>query len=236
MIHASLWSNEEFSKLSHEAKLLYIGTITFADDDGRLKGSSAILRSQIFPLQIEITVEQVRKWLNEIVRAKLVTHYKVEDKYYIQHPNWLKYQILRKDRKSDSNLPAPDDNQMTTNWQPDDGISKEVSKRSKKGILRADTSLKYFSKIPEKDLMEFLQRFDCSKSALLSKIEDLKLYCQKNGKFYRNYKAFILAALKKDFPPRRKLPTPMKEEEVIPINPDLKKRIDEIVGKKRMPS
>ena len=52
MIRTSLWQNEQFAKLSDKAKLLYIGTITIADDDGRLKGNSLILKGQIFPLDI----------------------------------------------------------------------------------------------------------------------------------------------------------------------------------------
>lgn len=210
MMYASLWSNEEFAKLSPNAKLLYLGTITFADDDGRLKGNSAILRSQVFPLQPEITVEEVRKWLNEVVRVGLVTHYKSEDKYFIQHPNWTKYQLLRSDRKKESNLPPPDVNQVATKRR-----HKEVSKKGREGIA---SSLEYLSKIPDEDIQEFVNRFDCSEKGIRSKAEDLILWCKTEGKLKKNYRMFLLKAIKKDFP-ERKIKTE-KQVETLPAAPE----------------
>ena len=46
-------------------------------------------------------------------------------------------------------------------------------------------------------------RFDCSRPAIKDKAESLKLYCESKGKRYKNYKAFLLTALKKDFPIRK---------------------------------
>jgi len=84
MIHTSLWQNEQFAKLSDKAKLLYIGTITIADDDGRLKGNSLILKGQIFPLDEAVTSDQVRKYINECVKVKLVNYYEVNGQYFLE--------------------------------------------------------------------------------------------------------------------------------------------------------
>jgi hypothetical protein len=69
---------------------------------------------------------------------------------------------------------------------------------------RLESSLNYLKNIPTTDLFEFYQRFDASKKGIMSKAESLYLYCQGHGKKYRDYKAMLLNALKKDFPERAK--------------------------------
>lgn len=108
MLHTSIWQNEEFALLSDKAKILYIGTITLADDEGRLKANSMLLRSQVFPLDENVKSEEVRKWMNELVKVKLVTHYEADGQHFIQHPNWNKFQTLRMDRMRRSDIPAPE--------------------------------------------------------------------------------------------------------------------------------
>ena len=202
MVYTNLWQNVEFSKLSKEARLLYIGTITLADDDGRLKGNSVLLRSQVFPLDEGITSQHVRTWLNEIVKIGLVTFYQSNGEYFIQHPKWEKYQTIRADRKKDSDLPPPLGNQAGDKRRHK---LKEVKIREEKGEVALKRSPRYLKEIPEEDLNEFHERFDCSKSAIKSKGEDLALWCESKGKAKRDYRAFLLVALKKDFPPRRKV-------------------------------
>ena len=137
MIHTSLWQNEQFAKLSDKAKLLYIGTITIADDDGRLKGNSLILKGQIFPLDEAVTSDQVRKYINECVKVKLVNYYEVNGQYFLEHPNWQKFQTLRSDRKKDSEIPSFSD--ITTDSQPyDNQMSPNVLRKISKDKISKD--------------------------------------------------------------------------------------------------
>lgn len=106
---------------------------------------------------------------------------------------------------------------------------------------REYNSVSYLKKIPEKDLEEFYNRFDCSKKAIISKAEDLILWCDTNGKVKKNYKTFLLNALKKDFPERKE---PIRKVEIInnkptvvdqerkPIPEDIKRSISKIIGEK----
>lgn len=131
MIHTNIWASSQVSKLSRDARLLYVGTITLGDDDGRLKGNAAFLRSQVFPYDEELKTAEVRKWLDEIIRLGLLEAYEVGGEEYLFHPNWTKYQALRADRKKESHIPKPEDNQMPTNPQPHDGQSAAQGKVSK---------------------------------------------------------------------------------------------------------
>lgn len=51
-------------------------------------------------------------------------------------------------------------------------------------------------------MKEFVTRFIATEKQIKSKAEDLKLYCERKGRKYMNYKAFLLNALKNDFKER----------------------------------
>jgi hypothetical protein len=82
----------------------------------------------------------------------------------------------------------------------------------------------------------FIERFDVTPTGVRSIAEDLRLYCARKGKSYRNYKAFLLNALKRDCRPRIQA---KPQEEDKPLTPEeqqrareARARIDELVGKK----
>ncbi len=120
MIHTSVWASGQFSKLSRNARLTYIGMITLGDDDGRLKGSAALIKSQLYPYDDDTKVGDVAKWIAEIVAQKLLIGYNSEGEEYFFHPKWESYQHIREDRRKDSNIPAPEFEfaKVETNSQP----------------------------------------------------------------------------------------------------------------------
>lgn len=107
MLHANIWESVQFTKLSRDARLFFIGLITIADDDGRFKANCSLLRSKIFPLDEEVGAKDVEKLLEETVAAGLVSTYKIDQELFGYHPNWEKYQTLRADRKKESSIPPP---------------------------------------------------------------------------------------------------------------------------------
>lgn len=106
MIYAKIWTSEQFGKLSDKAKLLFVGSITLADDDGRLRANPSYLRGQVFPYDEEIAVSEVLRLRNEIEKSGLIEVYSIDDCEYIQHPKWTDYQIIRKDLYKESTLPV----------------------------------------------------------------------------------------------------------------------------------
>lgn len=223
MIHEKMLSNASFGTLSANAKLLYIFCIVLADDDGRLKANAIALKGRVFAFQSDITEKEVRSYLNEIAKSRLVIWYKVDNEYFIQHPNWELYQILRSDRKKDSDLPSPDDNQMTT--------KRGRSKISKIREDKESKTISYLSEIPEPDIQEWLARFDVGRNKIKSKAEDFLLYCKSNAKWYADPKSALLNAMKKDFTEKKKtlqVHVPEPDRERVPIPQELKDQIRKI--------
>ena len=94
MVDASMWANEKFGELPMVARLLLIGMITIADDQGRLKANAAWLRAQIFPYD-DLGSDDIGNSLCLIADNETIKLYEVEGKRYAQLLNWWEYQSLQ---------------------------------------------------------------------------------------------------------------------------------------------
>lgn len=100
-----IWADDAVQALpSAGAVMLYIGTISQADDDGRLQWSAQQLWAKIFPGRSDVKLSEVERWMDAIGK-KLVRVYKYAGKLYAVHPNWRKHQYVN--RPSPSKLPEP---------------------------------------------------------------------------------------------------------------------------------
>ncbi len=106
MIDPEFWSDEEIGKWSFQARLFYIGLWNFADDEGRFKAHSALLKAQIFPYERKINIDRVKKEISTKIQW-----YEINKSQYGHIRNFLKYQRI--DRPTPSKLPPPLDDSST---------------------------------------------------------------------------------------------------------------------------
>jgi hypothetical protein len=100
-----IWSDSYFKKLSPQERLLFIGMITLADDEGRLLASPAYLKGQIFP-DDGLTDLEVAALRDRLARRKSSVYlYKVSGNCFVFLPKWSRYQAPS--HPSPSRLPAP---------------------------------------------------------------------------------------------------------------------------------
>jgi hypothetical protein len=64
---------------------------------------------------------------------------------------------------------------------------------------RGEKTLSFLIELPQEVIADFVGKFNVSEKQLISKADDLHDYCQAKGKVYKNYKAFLRKAIKKDF-------------------------------------
>lgn len=103
-IKPSFWGSRPVAKLSRDARLLTIGLISFADDDGRFLAATAAINGFIFPND-ELPAKKVRGWLDECISTGLVHEYG-ETVRYGCFPTWHEHQVIN--RYTPSSLPLPD--------------------------------------------------------------------------------------------------------------------------------
>lgn len=96
--------SESIGRLSRDARLCFVQLWTQADDEGRLRGSSRMLASLLYPYDDDAP-GLMDGWLDELERQQCITRYVVRGHHYIQITNWLEHQKI--DRPTASKLPAP---------------------------------------------------------------------------------------------------------------------------------
>lgn len=128
MISPEIWESQSFGELSLLAKVLFIGMISQADDDGKGVLSPQLLKSKILPYD-ELRIADIDKALKEIGHnasvaesadadkareerghKMSVVYYEVGGKQYYCFENWRKWQTIN--RPIPSKLPNPPD----TDW------------------------------------------------------------------------------------------------------------------------
>lgn len=100
MIDPGFWTDEKLGSVPPLARLLFMGLISNSDDEGILPGHPALIKSQIFPYDIEVTVSMVTEWLDLLSDLNIIIAYTVDNQTYIQVKNFLKHQTINKAQKS----------------------------------------------------------------------------------------------------------------------------------------
>lgn len=134
MIDSSMWSNENFAALPAMARLLQIGIINHADDQGRIKANPLYLAKEIFPYD-RVQQANITKWLQLIAENGTVIVYHVDGKLYAQLTKWWEYQSLQ--YAAPSEYPSPPEWKdrirrtatksviVTYNWTLTNGVTVE---------------------------------------------------------------------------------------------------------------
>jgi hypothetical protein len=101
-IKPEFWTDEKLSECSLSARLLFIGLISFADDDGRMEYAPARLRMQVFPCGA-VATKKLIEYIGELHEHSLIRLYTVAGKEFLDIPNFLKHQRIN--RPTPSKIP-----------------------------------------------------------------------------------------------------------------------------------
>jgi hypothetical protein len=72
------------------------------------------------------------------------------------------------------------------------------------------SSQSFLLSLDEETISEFLENFNCSRTQIIKKAQDLYDWCETNGKRKKNHKSFLRSALRKDYGDKQK---PLKPED-----------------------
>lgn len=103
---------------------------------------------------------------------------------------------------SDRGIDTPIDTPIDTQWIPPEIKTQTKTKtkiKQKRTTLKLHQKVEYLTNIPEEDLIALKAKFDVSLKSLVRKGEELSDYCASHGKTYKDYKAFMRAAISRDF-------------------------------------
>lgn len=105
VISPEIWESCSFSELSDLAKIVFISLISHADDEGRGRADTSLIKNITFPYDGSRRVADVEFALSEIARSTSTQFYKVNGIAYYWITSWKKWQKI--DKPSKSKLPPP---------------------------------------------------------------------------------------------------------------------------------
>ena len=138
-IKPEIWMSPQVMNLSPNARLLFIGLITQADDEGRGSADARRLKAAIFGGD-DCTAADVKDWLAEIVGQKLAMTYDGgEHGELYELPTWRDHQSI--DRPKRSRYPLSSSNRRSIDEHaPNDREGSEGSEGTKGSLAdRAPT-------------------------------------------------------------------------------------------------
>lgn len=94
-IKPDFWTDEKLTECSLTARLLFIGTWNFADDNGNLDRSSKQIKARIFPID-NIDCEPL---IQELIAQGLLIEYSINDKKYLHIQGFAKHQVINRPSK-----------------------------------------------------------------------------------------------------------------------------------------
>lgn len=99
MIDPNFWTDEKLGECTIQERLLFIGLISNADDDGYGRANPKLLKSLIFPYD-DLRASDLEKWLSKLGVLNMIVLFKYNGQTYYNIPNFLRYQTINKPTKS----------------------------------------------------------------------------------------------------------------------------------------
>lgn len=115
MIDPDFWNDGRVKRLSPTERLLFVGMVSHADDEGRLLADPAFLRSKIFPYD-DFTLEDIKSMRDHILETNPnLQFYQNAGEDYLYFRKWPRYQ--KPSHPQPSKLPKPPELQETVQEQ-----------------------------------------------------------------------------------------------------------------------
>jgi hypothetical protein len=124
-IKPEFWEDEKLAKLPVHARLLFIGTWNFADDNGVLLANPVLMKSHIFPYE-DIGIFTISEWIDMLVENGMLIRTTYNGKDYLVIRKFLIHQKIN--RKSIRiNIPLPVVLQVIDEYNKTHGVLTEPS-------------------------------------------------------------------------------------------------------------
>ena len=104
MLAASFWTDEKVGECSLMERLLFLGLISQADDEGLGRANPKLLMSLIFPYD-DIRISDFTKSLEKLSSLGMILLYSVKGQSYYKVTNFSKHQCIN--RATPTELPRP---------------------------------------------------------------------------------------------------------------------------------
>ena len=154
-VKPEFWTDEKVVECSPTARLLFIGLWNFCDDYGSHQYSPKQIKMEIFPGD-DFKMIEIEEWLSELISARLIRTYVIDDKRYLRVCGWRHQKIEKPSRKHpdpiqfddhSSTIRRPFDDDQPAEGKGREGKGKEKEKEYKKEKNPAHEKIKHLDSV-----------------------------------------------------------------------------------------
>lgn len=102
-IKPKFWDDIKIGRLPRDARLLFIGLWTFADDLGVVIADPLWLKAKIFPYD-QIQLQQLEAWLKVLEKTGFISHLTAGSESFYYLPTFSRHQLINKPNFEDVNI------------------------------------------------------------------------------------------------------------------------------------
>lgn len=106
----------DIADLRRDTRLHFAGLWTYADDEGRGVDDARLLKAAIWPLDDDITADDIERMQDELAKHDRIVRYNVAGRMHFQVNRWHDHQ--KPNRPQESTLPAPSDGEPVPACEP----------------------------------------------------------------------------------------------------------------------
>jgi hypothetical protein len=108
MLHLRFFGSPDVGRLTHRQRLLFVGLIALADDDGRGRADPYYLKGQLFPYDRRPSAAEIKNDLSVIAaHTKTVVWMHGDGNLYYALLSWRRFQSISRNVYKPSAFPAP---------------------------------------------------------------------------------------------------------------------------------
>jgi len=99
MIKPEFWESETLASVSRDARLMFIGLWNFSDDYGVCQASPRRIIGDIFPLDEDVTIPKLNKWIDELLKNNLICKVSYNNKSLFSIRSFREHQVINRPSK-----------------------------------------------------------------------------------------------------------------------------------------
>ena len=131
------------------AMTLYIGTISHADDYGRIEWSALQLMAKVFPTREDVKIRDVEAAMGDLVDSGLLVRYEADGRKLAYHPAWTKHQYVSRPTASKFPEPPRDPSGISAQNPRENAVKIPQSSRNKARISTCPARAGHFPSVSD---------------------------------------------------------------------------------------
>ena len=140
MIKPEFWEDEKVGELSFGARLLFIGSLNYADDEGYLRWNPEYIQSSIF-IYDKLSLKKIKSFMKELEILKIIEVFETKNHFFVAKiKNFTKHQKISHPQQSKFSIDfeQKNENEVLKNQAE----SEKNSQNDSRNDSRNDSALK----------------------------------------------------------------------------------------------